>query len=86
MGNVQMSKVTISLPKSLVEFADKLAREKSTTRSGVFTALLAREEEAEVAMSMAEGYQEMADENRLLAEEAFPIVAEMLARDTRWDQ
>ena len=44
--------------------------------------MLEREEEAETGELMAQGYQEMADENRLLAEEAFPTVAEMLVRDT----
>ncbi|MCI0439423.1 MAG: hypothetical protein L0177_09860 [Chloroflexi bacterium] len=35
---------------------------------------------------MAEGYREMADENRRLAEEAFPMVVEMILGTTTWDE
>jgi hypothetical protein len=35
---------------------------------------------------MAEGYREMAEENRRLAEEAFPLDCEMILRYTVWEE
>ena len=35
---------------------------------------------------MAEGYQEMAEENRRLAEEAFSMTSETLNQNTQWDE
>jgi hypothetical protein len=35
---------------------------------------------------MEEGYREMAEENRRLAEEAFPQAGEIILRHTRWDE
>lgn len=86
MRNHGASKVTISLPTPLLDFADRLARERAMTRSGVIAALLRKEEEAETQALMAEGYREMAEENQRLAEEAYPVVAETLLRSTRWDE
>ncbi len=86
MGDSRVSKVTISLPAPLLEFADRLARERATTRSGVIAGLLRKEEEAEIQALMAAGYQEMAEKNRRLAEAALPLVGEMLRQNTRWDK
>jgi metal-responsive CopG/Arc/MetJ family transcriptional regulator len=86
MGDHRASKVTISLPAPLLDFADRLAQERATTRSGVIAGLLRQEEEAEIQALMAAGYQEMAEENQRLAEEAYPLVAETLLRSTRWDE
>ena len=84
MDNVRVSKVTISLPPSVLKFADLLAREKSTTRSGVIADLLEKEGRARTEAHMAEGYREMAEENGRLAEESFPLVSEALEGNTRW--
>ena len=54
MGEHRVAKVTISLPTSLLEFADVLARERSTTRSGVIAELLEQEEQARVEALMAQ--------------------------------
>ncbi len=35
---------------------------------------------------MQKGYREMAQENRRLAEEAFPLTSAMLLRQTTWDE
>ena len=86
MGNGRVSKVTISLPPSLLEFADWLAREQSTTRSRVIAQLLEKEEEARTEALMVEGYREMAEENRRMAEEAFPLAAETLRQNTQWKE
>ena len=80
-----MAKVTISLPVSLLEVADRLAEEKSTSRSGVIASLLEKEEESRIEALMEQGYREMAEESHLLAEQTFPSVSELLERTTRWN-
>ena len=86
MREQRAAKITISLPKDLLEFADRLAQERSTTRSGVIAELLDKEEAARVEALMAEGYRETAEEDRSLAEEAFPQASEMMRKNTRWDE
>ena len=81
MDDVRVSKVTISLPPSLLKFADLLARENSTTRSGVIAKLLEKEEEARNEALMAEGYREMAEENLREAEEALNLTREVVLRN-----
>ncbi len=78
MDDVRVSKVTISLPPSLLKFADLLARENSTSRSGVIAKLLEKEEEARTEALMAEGYLEMAEENLREAEEALNLTREVV--------
>ena len=85
MGEQRVAKVTISLPGELLDIADRLAKEHSTTRSGVIAELLKKEEKARIQTLMAEGYLETAEENRSLAEEAFPLVSEELLGSTKWD-
>ncbi len=75
------SKITISLPTSLLDLADRLAKEHSTTRSGVIAELLKREERAEIEELMARGYREWGDENRREAEEAMGLTGEVALRD-----
>ena len=86
MREQKVTKVTISLPKALLELADRLARERSSTRSGVIVELLKKEEKARIQALMEEGYREMAEENRRLAEESFPLASEILQQNTRWDE
>ena len=86
MSEQRVAKITISLPKELLDVADRLAQERATSRSGVIADLLDKEEEARIQALMAEGYRAMAEENRRLAEEAFPLSSEMVLRDTRWDE
>ena len=86
MGQGTVAKITISLPKDLLDFADQLAKERSTSRSGVIAELLENEEEARIQALMAEGYREMGEENLRLAEEAFPMASEMIRQHTRWDE
>ena len=81
-----VAKVTISLPKDLLAVADGLARERAKTRSGVIAELLEKAERARVHALMEQGYREMAEEDRRLAEEAFPLASEMLRKSTRWDE
>lgn len=86
MNEDKVVKVTISMPQHLLEYADRLARERGTSRSGVFCQLLVREETEEFKALMAEGYREMAEENLRLAEEGFPLAAETIGRNTRWEE
>ena len=81
MGEHKAAKITISLPKELLDFADHLAIEQSTSRSGVFARLLEKEEAAQVQAMMAEGYHEMGEENRREAEEALNLTNVVVMRD-----
>ena len=84
MAQSSVAKITISLPTDLLELADRLAHERSISRSGVIAELLEKEERARVEALMEEGYREMAEESRRFAEEEFPAAAELLKRSTRW--
>ena len=75
------SKVTISLPRALLELADCLAEERSTTRSAVIAELLWKEERTQTELVMAEGYRQLADENRRESEEALNLTSEVILRD-----
>jgi metal-responsive CopG/Arc/MetJ family transcriptional regulator len=79
-----VAKITISLPKDLLDLADRLAGERSTSRSGIIAELLEREERVRVEALMEVGYREMAQENRRLAEQEFPAAAQLIKRSTRW--
>ena len=81
MGKQKVAKITISLPRDRLEFANRLAQERSTTMSGVIAALLEKEEEARIQALMAEGYREMGEENRREAEEALGLTSEVVLRD-----
>jgi metal-responsive CopG/Arc/MetJ family transcriptional regulator len=86
MTQSKVSKVAISLPKDLLDVADRLAQERSTSRSAVIADLLKKEEEARIQALMEEGYREMAEENRRIANEFFPLVAESLRKNAQWDE
>ena len=75
------SSITISLPQVLLELADRLAEERSMTRSAVIAELLRKEEKAQTQLLMAEGYQQLADENRRESEEALNLTSEVILRD-----
>ena len=75
------SRITISLPQVLLELADRLAEERSTTRSAVIAELLRKEERAQTQLLMAEGYRQLADENRRESEEALNLTSEVILRD-----
>ncbi len=85
MSKTKVAKVTISLPRELLDLTDRLARERDVTRSRLIAELLEKEEESRIQALMAEGYEEMAEENRSLAEESFPMVGEQVSRSTKWD-
>ncbi len=81
MSIQKTSKITISLPPSLLNVADRLAKERSTTRSGVIAELLKKEEKVEIQKLMARGYQQWGEENLRDAEEALGLTVEVALRD-----
>ena len=74
-------KTTISLPASLLQVADRLAKKHSSTRSGVIAELLKKEENAELEALMAQGYREWGEENLREAGEALGLTGEVALRD-----
>ena len=81
MSESTVAKVTISLSRELLQVADLLARERSTNRSAVIADLLRKEEESRVRDRMAEGYRELAEENRSEAEDALALTHEVVLGD-----
>ena len=81
MTQAKVTKVTISLPPELLEVADRLAGEWSTTRSGVIAQLIDHEEVARIKALMMEGYKAMAEENRREAEEWLKITSDVALRE-----
>ncbi len=85
MRQHKVTRVTISLPNEILSLADRLARERSTTRSGIIAQVLENEEKSRVEALMEEGYRAMAEENAALANDAFTFVREGIERGTKWD-
>ena len=81
MGKQKTAKVTISLTRELLDCADRLARERALTRSGVIAELLSKEAEAKTRAFMAEGYRVMGMENLRESEEALGLTSEVVLRD-----
>ncbi len=79
-------KVTISLPREYLEYVDRVARTKSTTRSGLFAELVKAHEEGGVELLMEEGYREMAEENAGIARQELSKVSEAIRQYSEWDE
>ncbi len=86
MVATRVAKITISLPKELLEVADRLAKERAVSRSNVIAQLIKKAERERIEALMIEGYKAMAEEDRRLAQEAFPLVIENLRKNTSWDE
>ena len=69
----QVAKLTISLPKSLISFADKIASEEKISRSKVIALCLQEVAEQRRITELEEGYKAMAKENREYAKTAFEL-------------
>ena len=62
---VQVVKVTVSVPSELVKMADKVAKERKTSRSKVVSSCLEELAKKRLEADMEEGYRAMAcDEQR----------------------
>lgn len=74
-------KVTISLPRDLLEFADETAAERNTSRSHVVADLLAAERHRLRDVAAAEGYRFYSGEAREWAVVTAPAVAEVITHE-----
>jgi len=74
----EIAKLTISLPRNLISFADMLAREKNTSRSGAIAIVLQESAEERERAAMIEGYKAMAEQHREFAAMTLPLANEVL--------
>ena len=74
----QLERITLSLPRDAVQFADNLAKETNTSRSKVVSSCLREMAEKRLREQMAEGYKTMAEEHRQFAGEAINLAHEVL--------
>lgn len=72
------TKVTISLPQTLLEKVDDIARKKRVPRSKVIASILDRELAELEKQQMIEGYRALAKENKEFAKRALAIAHEVL--------
>ena len=72
--------VTVSVQEEVLEFADRVARERQTSRSSVINALLTEQMQRYEAEEMAHAYRDWNDENEAIAAATRPLAAERLAR------
>ena len=69
-------KITSALPAELVDFVDRRARERHSSRSQVVRMVLAEIKACEDARLVAEGYEYYAPEAEVFASSSAPAVAE----------
>lgn len=74
----QVGKLTVSLPKSLISFADEVASEENISRSRVVSNCLKEFARKRKIQLMEEGYKTMAEENREFAKMAFDLQREIV--------
>ena len=80
VSGVRVTKLTVSIPKYLVDFADELANERKTSRSKVVSSCLedlARKRRQE---RMEEGYRVLAEEHDDFARMSAGIAHEVLPK------
>ncbi len=69
----QVVRLTISLPRDMISFADKVAGERKISRSKVISSCLQEVAEQRRIAELEEGYKVMAEENRKFAKMAFEL-------------
>ncbi len=69
----QVARLTISLPRDMILFADKVAKERQISRSKVIASCLQEVAERRTLAELEEGYKAMAKENREFAKMAFEL-------------
>ncbi len=74
----EVAKLTISLPRNLISFADKLSKERNTSRSGAIASILQEWAEERERAAMIEGYEALAEQHREFAAKALPLANEVL--------
>ena len=75
----QVAKVTISLPRDIISFADKVANERKISRSKAISLCLQEAAEQRKIAELEEGYKAMAKENREFAQMAFELQRRVVA-------
>ena len=75
---IQVVKVTVSVPSELVKMADKVAKERKTSRSKVVSSCLEELAKQRFEAKLEEGYRAMAEAEKHLAEETFDAQREVL--------
>jgi len=74
----QVAKLTISIPRSLISFADEVAKERKVSRSRVISACLQDFAEQRRRAELEEGYKVMAEEQRQFAVVALALAHEVV--------
>jgi hypothetical protein len=69
---------TFRLPQWALDFLDRTAAERHESKTQIVVEAVALMRDRELAMLMEEGYREMADEARVLAESSLSVAAETL--------
>jgi len=78
-----LRKVTVSLPRELIEFADTAAAAMGVSRSRVIAEALVAQREQEEARLAAEGYRFYAQEASEFAATTISTVSEIIGRDSQ---
>jgi len=74
----RVEKLTISLPRNLILFADEVASERKVSRSKVVSSCLQEFADKRLREQMEEGYKAMAKENQQFATLARDLASEVL--------
>ena len=74
----QVAKLTITVPRSLISFADQVANEKRISRSKVISSCLQEFAEQRKLAELEEGYKVMAEEHRQFAAVALALAHEVV--------
>ena len=75
-----MENITVSIPSRLVTVVEEIVKEDKTNRSRVISKCIEDMAIKRTIRLMEEGYREMADENRRLAEQSLSIAPETWPR------
>jgi len=74
----KVKKITLSLSRDAIQFADELAKERRESRSKVISSCLSELAKKRLQEQMAEGYRAMATENKEFASVAVDLAHEIL--------
>ena len=74
----QVARLTISLPRDMISFADKIANERKISRSKVISLCLQEVAEQRRLAELEEGYKAMAEEQRRFAAMALGLAHEVV--------
>ena len=75
---MQTVKMTVSIPEELVKIADRVAKERKTSRSKVVSSCLEELAKRKLNAELEEGYRAMAKVNKQVADEAFTAQREVV--------